>query len=348
MTSTTLLSDVVLPAATWYEKHDLSTTDMHPFVHAFTPAIDPPWEARTDFDAFHRIAQPFSELAGTHLGVRNDLVAVPLQHDTPARRPSPAASCATGGPARPPRCPGKTMPNFVGGRARLHARSPTRWRARPARSTARLHHQGRHRTTSSEEVADLARQERRDARGGAADGRPRLDTDAEDGEAILALSGTTNGRARRPGLPDTRAPHRAAAGRPRRGHEEKRITFADTQARPGAGDHQPGVVGQRDRRAPLRAVHRQRRAAQAVAHADRPDALLPRPRLDRTSSARRCRPIRPPLDMHRLFGEPRLGRKGELELTVRYLTPHSKWSIHSEYQDNLFMLRCPAAARPSG
>ena len=43
MTSTTLLSDIVLPAATWYEKYDLSSTDMHPFVHAFTPAIDPPW-----------------------------------------------------------------------------------------------------------------------------------------------------------------------------------------------------------------------------------------------------------------------------------------------------------------
>lgn len=37
MTSTTMLSDVVLPAATWYEKHDLSSTDMHPFVHAFSP-----------------------------------------------------------------------------------------------------------------------------------------------------------------------------------------------------------------------------------------------------------------------------------------------------------------------
>ncbi|NED65362.1 molybdopterin-dependent oxidoreductase, partial [Streptomyces sp. SID10244] len=48
MTSTTLLSDVVFPAATWYEKHDLSSTDMHPFVHAFSPAIDPPWEAKTD------------------------------------------------------------------------------------------------------------------------------------------------------------------------------------------------------------------------------------------------------------------------------------------------------------
>ena len=26
------------------------------------------------------------------------------------------------------------------------------------------------------------------------------------------------------------------------------------------------------------------------------------------------------------------------EVTLRYLTPHSKWSIHSEYQDNLHML----------
>ena len=26
------------------------------------------------------------------------------------------------------------------------------------------------------------------------------------------------------------------------------------------------------------------------------------------------------------------------ELALRYLTPHSKWSIHSEYQDNLHML----------
>ena len=61
MTSTTLLSDVVLPAATWYEKHDLSSTDMHPFVHAFSPAIDPPWEARTDFETFHQLARTFSD-----------------------------------------------------------------------------------------------------------------------------------------------------------------------------------------------------------------------------------------------------------------------------------------------
>ncbi len=46
--------------------------------------------------------------------------------------------------------------------------------------------------------------------------------------------------------------------------------------------------------------------------------------------------FRPPLNMHRIFGDQSSG-VGK-EVTVRYLTPHSKWSIHSEYQDNLFML----------
>src|ERR671916_1022334 len=89
MTSTTLFSDVVLPAATWYEKHDLSSTDMHPYVHAFSPAISPPWETRTDFDAFHAIARRFSELAATHLGVRRDGLALPPQPDTPRATPPP-------------------------------------------------------------------------------------------------------------------------------------------------------------------------------------------------------------------------------------------------------------------
>jgi nitrate reductase alpha subunit len=47
---------------------------------------------------------------------------------------------------------------------------------------------------------------------------------------------------------------------------------------------------------------------------------------------------RPPLDMTGLFGETPIGEQTELGVSVRYLTPHNKWSIHSEYQDNLFML----------
>ena len=36
MSTTCLYSDIVLPTATWYEKNDLNTSDMHPFIH---PAI---------------------------------------------------------------------------------------------------------------------------------------------------------------------------------------------------------------------------------------------------------------------------------------------------------------------
>ena len=46
----------------------------------------------------------------------------------------------------------------------------------------------------------------------------------------------------------------------------------------------------------------------------------------------------PPLHYRRHFGEQGLCEEGRLEVTLRYLTPHSKWSIHSEYQDNLHML----------
>lgn len=83
MSGTGLYSDIVLPAATWYEKHDLSSTDMHPFVHPFNPAITPPWEAKSDWDSFKALAKKFSEMANDyfHEPVK-DLVATPLLHDT--------------------------------------------------------------------------------------------------------------------------------------------------------------------------------------------------------------------------------------------------------------------------
>ena len=47
---------------------------------------------------------------------------------------------------------------------------------------------------------------------------------------------------------------------------------------------------------------------------------------------------RPPLSYARIFGDQGDSGSGRPEVTLRYLTPHSKWSIHSEYQDNLHML----------
>ena len=131
MTSTTLFSDVVLPAATWYEKHDLSSTDMHPFVHAFNPAIAPPWQTRTDFDAFHGIARAFSALAGRAPGRPPG----PGGRAAAARHPGRAGHARAGwsatGPAAGDRC-----------RARP-CRSSSWWSATTARSRRRWPRSGR-------------------------------------------------------------------------------------------------------------------------------------------------------------------------------------------------------------
>ena len=47
---------------------------------------------------------------------------------------------------------------------------------------------------------------------------------------------------------------------------------------------------------------------------------------------------RPPLAYAQIYGDQGSGRRDRRELTLSFLTPHSKWSIHSEYQDNLHML----------
>ncbi|SHK02257.1 nitrate reductase alpha subunit [Pseudonocardia thermophila] len=337
MTSSTLLSDVVLPAATWYEKHDLNTTDMHPFVHAFSPAIDPPFQARTDFAAFHAIAQRFSELARAHLGVRRDVVAVPLQHDTPGETAQPGGRVLDWRPGECAPVPGRTMPDFVvverdypAVAEKLAALGPLVDRLGVTTKAVTYH--------PDEEVAHLAAKNGV-MLGGAADGRPALDTDAKLAEAILALSATTNGRLAVQGFAElerrtgTRLTDLAA------GSEEKRISFADTQARPVPVITSPEWSGSETggrRYAPFTVNVERGKPWHTLT--GRMHFLLDHDWMHELGEAL---PIyRAPLDMATLFGE---GRPGDVaddgaSVTVRYLTPHSKWSIHSEYQDNLFML----------
>ena len=84
MSTTCLYSDIVLPTATWYEKDDMNTSDMHPFIHPLSAAVDPVWEARSDWEIFKGIAKEYSRLCPGHLGVETDVVTTPMHHDTPA------------------------------------------------------------------------------------------------------------------------------------------------------------------------------------------------------------------------------------------------------------------------
>jgi nitrate reductase alpha subunit len=335
MTSTTLFSDVVLPAATWYEKHDLSSTDMHPFVHAFTPAISPPWQTRTDFESFHAIAKRFGELAADHLGVRRDLVATPLMHDTPDELATPHGTVRDWRPGATDPVPGVNFPrltvverDYPNLAARLGALGPLAETLGAVTKGVRL---------DLSRPVEYLRRRNGVVRGGPADGRPSLARDDLACEAILALSGTTNGAVAVQGFENLEARTGVRLADLAAEHEGKQITFADTKARPTPVITSPEWSG---------SEAGGRRYSPFVINVER---LKPWHTLtgrqhfyldhDWMAELGEQLPVyRPPLDMHLLFGEPTIGETGQLGIAVRYLTPHSKWSIHSEYQDNLLML----------
>ncbi len=84
MDSSALYSDIVLPAAFWYEKNDLNTTDLHSFIHPLGQAVPPVWESKPDWEIFKALAKKLSEMApDTFPEPFNDIVTAPLKHDTP-------------------------------------------------------------------------------------------------------------------------------------------------------------------------------------------------------------------------------------------------------------------------
>lgn len=111
MDTSALYSDIVLPAATWYEKADLNSTDLHSFIHPLSEAVPPCWESKSDWQIFQAISKKFSELAAKHFDKPvKDIVAVPLAHDTPAEISQPTLKDWKKGEVEA--IPGKTMPDL--------------------------------------------------------------------------------------------------------------------------------------------------------------------------------------------------------------------------------------------
>jgi nitrate reductase alpha subunit len=293
---------------------------MHPFVHAFSPAIDPPWEARTDFEAFHAIAQRLSELAKDHLGTRRDLVSVPLQHDTPGETP---------------RDPYATSPVYQVVERDYTAIADKLASVGPLADS--LGFTVKNVTYRLEEQVQALAKSNGVMSHGAGAGRPAIDTDKKMAEAILRFSGTTNGALAVQGFKTLEERVGKTLHDLAEGSEEKRISFADTQAAPVPVITSPEWSGSETggrRYAPFTVNIERLKPFHTLT--GRMHFYLDHEWMTDVGEA--LPTYRPPLDMQRLFGEPPLGPDGQLQTTVRYLTPHSKWSIHSEYQDNLFML----------
>ncbi len=334
MTSSTLMSDIVLPAATWYEKHDINTTDMHPFIHPFTPAINPPWQAKTDWDTFKLLADKLSEFAVKHLGTRTDVVAVPLMHDSPDAMATPHGVAADWKTGEVEPIPGVTMPKLImverdytaigekyGAVGPVLDKLGTTTKAITYDVTGSITYlKGKNGTRST----------------GLAAGRPKLDTGIQVAETIMALAGTTNGHLATQGFKTLEKRtgthlHDLAAE-----HEGKIITFDEIVGQPTPVITSPEWSGSETggrRYSPFTINVERMKPWHTLT--GRQHFYLDH---DWMQALGECLPTyRGPLNMTQLFGEAPIGELNELGVSVRYLTPHFKWAIHSQYQDNWFM-----------
>ena len=112
MDTSALYSDIVLPTASWYEKNDLNSTDMHSFIHPLSAAVKPSWESKSDWDIFKNIAQVTSEFAKVHIPLPvKDIVNLPIAHDSIGEISQTSVKDWSLGECEP--IPGKTMHNIV-------------------------------------------------------------------------------------------------------------------------------------------------------------------------------------------------------------------------------------------
>ncbi len=335
MTSTSLFADIVLPAATWYEKQDISTTDMHPFVHALNAAIAPPWQARNDWDAFCGLADKVSEMAVTHLGTRTDVIGAPLITDTPDEMAQPGGVVRDWRKGECDAIPGVTMPRFIV-IERDYTQIAEKMRAvGPLLSKVGTTTKGV--TVMPEQAIEYLAKANGVRSGGVADGRPAIDTAAHMCDAILALSGTTNGHVSVAGFKamEKRTGKRLADLAEE--NHDRQVRFADALKGPqpvytsyewsgsetGGRRYSPFTINV-EREKPWHTITG--RQQYYVDH-------------DWMAELGELLPVyRPPLDMARHFGHQGFSDPGSAEVTVRYLTPHSKWSMHSQFQDNPYML----------
>ncbi len=332
MDTSALYSDIILPAATWYEKNDLNSTDLHSYIHPLSEAVPPCWESKSDWDTFKTLAAKVSALARKHLPepVR-DIVAAPLQHDTPAELAQPRIEDWRAGQCEP--IPGKTMPNLVV----VERDYSNLWnRFVSLGPTVREQGIGAHGISWSVEDAydELARHRPAPAWNGKT--YPSLEDAVEAANVILRLAPETNGEMAyrafkaeeaKVGLPlaDLAEPYRSVS-----------LTFEDLLRQPRRLLTSPCWTGiMQDGRAYAPYCMNVERLVPWRTLTGRQHFYLDHEGY--IAFGEHLPTYKPTPDPLRL-GDLDQSRADGKALMLNYLTPHGKWHIHSTYFDNHRML----------
>ncbi|MGD0635271.1 MAG: nitrate reductase subunit alpha [Beijerinckiaceae bacterium] len=330
MSTTCVYSDIVLPTATWYEKNDLNTSDMHPFIHPLSAAVDPAWESRSDWDIYKELARVFSEVAPEVLGRETDVVLTPILHDTAGElaQPYDVKDWKTG-ETEP--VPGRTMPSvsvverdYPGLYARFASIGPL---------LEKVGNGGKGIGWNTQHEVEFLRA----LNGTAPNGGAKLETDIDAIEAILSLAPETNGEVA------VKAWH-ALEKFTGRAHahlalakEDEKIRYRDLQAQPRKIISSPTWSGIESEKVCYNAGY-------TNVHELIPwRTLTGRQQLYQDHLWMRAFgegfvTWRPPVDTKAIAPVKGKHGNGNPEIVLNFVTPHQKWGIHSTYSDNLLML----------
>ena len=335
MSTTCVYSDIVLPTATWYEKNDLNTSDMHPFIHPLSSAADPAWDARSDWEIFKGIARTFSDVAPEVLGIEKDVVMVPTLHDTPGElaQPFDVKDWKTG---EIDPIPGKSMPTI----AVVERDYPNLYKRFTALGPLldTLGNGGKGISWNTDhEVALLGRLNGTVTDEGATNGRPKIETDIDATEVVLSLAPETNGEV-------AVKAWEALSKFTGRDHthlaipkEDEKIRFHDIVAQPRKIISSPTWSGLESEKVCYNAGYTNVHELIPWRTITGRQQLYQDHLWMRAFGEGFC-VYRPPIDTKSVTPTIVDKADGKPHLVLNFITPHQKWGIHSTYTDNLMML----------
>ena len=335
MSTTCLYSDIVLPTASWYEKNDLNTSDMHPFIHPLSAAVDPVWQSKSDWEIYKGFAKAFSEVCVGHLGVEKEVVLTPMMHDSPGELAQPfgvqdwkKGECDL--------IPGKTAPQITV----VERDYPNLYKRFTALGPLmnQVGNGGKGIAWKTEtEVKQLGELNGVTQEDGVSQGMPRIVSDIDACEVILQLAPETNGHVavkawdalgKQTGRDHT---HLALY------REDEKIRYRDIQAQPRKIISSPTWSGIESETVSYNAgytnVHEmipwRTLTGRQQFYQDHPWMI---------AFGEGFSSYRPPVDLKTTDVVQGLKSNGNPEIVLNFITPHQKWGIHSTYSDNLHML----------
>lgn len=335
MSTSALHSDIILPAATWYEKNDLSTTDLHPFIHPFSSAVDPAWEARTDWNIFKGLARKISDLSPGHLRKEKDVVLLPMQHDSPMEL-SETAYARDWKEHDLELKPGKNMSDII----EVTRDYPETYQRFTTLGPLmeKLGNGGKGISWDTRDEVELLRNlNKASAHQGETNGLANIDTDIHAAETILSLAPETNGKV---AVKAWEALEKVTG----REHSHLAYTREDEQIRFKDLLHQPRKIITSPIWSGVDSHEVSYNAGYTNVH-----ELIPWRTLTGRQTLYQDHPwmidfgenlvcYKPPIDTRSLKGLVEKVKGKEKYMIINMMTPHNKWTIHSSWSDNLLML----------